>query len=105
MTDKITEIRGEKKQANDLINICDSKVVPPYTDKDSPAPSLLTSDNHRKDTFMSGVINLIGMIHDFARLKKISEAEYKGIVTRSLEAVKRIDNIYGPTDTTILEAL
>ena len=36
---------------------------------------------------MSGVINLIGIIHDFARLKKISETEYKGIVTRSLEAV------------------
>lgn len=54
---------------------------------------------------MSGVIKVIGLIHDLARLKKISEAEYAEIVTHSLEAVQRLENLHGPPDTTILEAL
>ena len=105
MTNKITEIRADKQQTHSLTNTKDNNFAPSDTDRDSQAPSLETSDNHRKDAFMSGIIKLISMIHDLARLKRISEAEYKGIVTRSLEAVQRLDNLHGPPDTTILEAL
>ena len=105
VTNKITEIRADKQQANGHINTKDNNIAPSDTDRDLPAPSLQTSDNHRKDAFMSGIIKLISMIHDLARLKQISEAEYKGIVTRSLEAAQRLDNLHGPPDTKILEAL